>query len=174
MVIHELSRKFPNSGSVNKALDKFYSRIEKLSKTEQSIPVLVSILVDIAFNNPRTYPIASAILSKFLSLIDDDVTKNRILDSIDKRFSKIPNTGHIQIWLQRVVLKTNRPKIFKETLCRKVNNPVVSVWNSDWLKGNLKTAIETEMIVIEETIDEIDEVIDPDEVRLFDTKSGYR
>ncbi|MBT7191962.1 MAG: hypothetical protein HN916_17440 [Anaerolineae bacterium] len=174
LLIHELSKEFPNSGSVNKALDKFYNnRVEKLSKTKESIPVLISILMDIAFRNPRTYPIVSAILSKFLTLLDSDDARNNIINSITKRFDKIPNTGHIQLWLQRVVLKTDRMRIFDEKLCKKVNDPAIAIWNSDWLKTDFKTAIESQVIISEEIIDEIDEIIGSEEVQLFDSKSSY-
>ncbi len=174
LLIHELSKKFPNSGSVNKALDKYYNnRIEKLPKTKENISVLISILMDIAFHNPRTYPIVSAILSKFLSLLETDDERSRIINSITERFDKIPNTGHIQLWLQRVILKTDRQRAFEETLCKKVNTSTISIWNSDWLNTNLKTTIESTPIINEEIIEEIDEIIDSTEVQLFDTKSSY-
>lgn len=102
LIIHKLSEEHPNSGSLSKALGKFYNRIKGITETNQNINVLVSILVDIMFKNPRTYPIASAILSKLLSLIPDNNKKNEILNLISQRFEKIPNTGHIKIWLQRL------------------------------------------------------------------------
>ncbi len=96
LLIHQLSEKFPNSGSLRKALDKFFNRVQKIKETKESIRVLISILIDIAFKNPRTYPIACGILSKFLSLIDDEDEQEEILSQIKIRFGKIPNTGHIK------------------------------------------------------------------------------
>ena len=61
-------------------------------------------LVDIAFKNPRTYPIITAILSKILSLEVNSETVIEILKSIEKRFDKIPNVGHLQVWLQRLTI----------------------------------------------------------------------
>ncbi len=37
---------------------------------------MISIVVDIAFHNPKTYPIISAILSKLISFLDSDEDKN--------------------------------------------------------------------------------------------------
>jgi hypothetical protein len=64
-------------------------------------------------------------------------------------------------------------RIFDEKLCKKVNDPAIAIWNSDWLKTDFKTAIESQVIISEEIIDEIDEIIGSEEVQLFDSKSSY-
>jgi len=173
LLIHELSQKFPNSGSLSKALNTFFNRVKKRNKPNQNIPVLISILIDIALKNPRTYPMVSAILSKFLSLMNPDNNRHEILESIIKRFNKIPNTGYIQIWLQRVILKIERDKSFEETLCKKVNDSSIAIWNSDWLNNSLAKIISSEPIVDEKIIEEINEVIQSEEVELFDSKISY-
>ncbi len=170
LLIHSLSDKFPNSGSLSKALGKFYNRIKGLTELN-NIQVLVSILVDIMYKNPRTYPIASAILSKLLSLLNAPAKRDSILQSIMTKFEKIPNTGHIKIWLQRLTIKIDRPKVYDEDLCRKVNAPTIQIWNSDWLNNSLKTLIDTTPIIDEQVIQDIDVVINQTEVQLF--KSEY-
>lgn len=167
-LIHELAERHPNSGSLIKALNKYYNRIEKIEETNHNIPVLISILVDIAYKNPKTYPVAAAILSKLLSLIEDDDTQISILNQIVAKFDKIPNTGHIQLWLQRVTIKINRDQAYKELLCQKVNDLTVNIWNSEWLNDELREIIEDEPIIDEEVIDEIDIIIDSNEFQLFD------
>lgn len=167
-LIHELAEKYPNSGSLSKALSKYYNRIEKIEETNHNIPVLISILVDIAYKNPKTYPVAAAILSKLLSLIENKDIQTSILNQIIEKFDKIPNTGHIHLWLQRVTIKINRDQEYKELLCQKVNDPTVNIWNSEWLNDELREMIEEEAIIDEDVIDEIDIVIDSDEFQLFD------
>ncbi len=167
LIIHRLSEEHSNSGSLSKALGKFYNRIKGINETNQNITVLISILVDIMYKNPRTYPIASAILSKLLSLIPDNDKKNEILDLVSQRFEKIPNTGHIKIWLQRLTIKLDRQKQYAEKLCEKVNNPALQIWNSDWLETNLKTIVEATAIIDEPAIADIDVVITREEVELF-------
>jgi RNA-directed DNA polymerase len=173
LLIHILSDKFPNSGSLSKALTDFYRRVKNITTSKENIPVLISILVDIALKNPRTYSISSAILSKFLSLVESKEVQNQILNSIVARFNKIPNVGHLEVWLQRVVLKTDRQRDFDEKLCKKVNDPTIHLWNSEWLNKNLRDLIENESIVDEEILQSIDEVINIEEVQLFDSKSNY-
>lgn len=166
LLIHNLSEKFPNSGSLSKALGKFYNRIKGLTELN-NIQVLVSILVDIMYKNPRTYPIASAILSKLLSLLNDPTKRDEILQSIMTKFAKIPNTGHIKIWLQRLTIKIDRQRVYEEDLCKKVNDPTIQIWNSDWLNNTLKTLIATTPIIDEQVIQDIDVVINQSEVQLF-------
>ena len=167
MLIHTLSEKFPNSGSLNKALNKFFDRIKGIKETKQNIEVLTSILVDIMYKNPRTYPISAAILSKLLSLIEDPLKRENILQAIYDKFEKIPNTGHVKIWLQRLTIKFDRTRVYEEDLCKKVNNSSIQIWNSDWLNNTLQTLIATTPIISEQVIQHIDIVIDSDEIQLF-------
>jgi RNA-directed DNA polymerase len=173
ILIHELSIKFPNCGSLNKALNKYFNRIKIIKVYKQNINVLISIVVDIAYKNPKIYPIASAILSKLLSLIDSDKLRKDTLDAIAIRFDKIPNTGHIKIWLQRITLKSERGKHYKDCLCEKVNDSSINIWNSDWLNDDLNNLISKESIIDEAAIDKLNLVIASDEVELFDTKTNY-
>lgn len=166
LLIHNLSDKFPNSGSLSKALGKLYNRIKGLTELN-NIQVLVSILVDIMYKNPRTYPIASAILSKLLSLLNDPTKRDIILQSTMTKFTKIPNTGHVKIWLQRLTIKIDRQRVYEEDLCKKVNDPTIQIWNSDWLNNTLKTLIATTPIIDEQVIQDIDVVINQAEVQLF-------
>lgn len=69
LLIHSLAKKYPNSGSVTRALSEFQKRIYKKQTIEkENINVLISIVVDIAYKNPKTYAVTTAILSKLLSL----------------------------------------------------------------------------------------------------------
>ena len=167
LLIHNLSENYPNSGSLNKALNKFFDRIKGVKDTKQNIKVLASILADIMFKNPRTYPVSSAILSKLLSLLDYPLQRETILQAIYTKFDKIPNTGHIKIWLQRLTLKIDRPRVYKDPLCKKVNDSNIQIWNSDWLNNDLKVLISETPIIDEQVIQDIDVVINSEEVQLF-------
>jgi RNA-directed DNA polymerase len=174
LLIHDFSCKHPNSGSLSKALDKFFTRIKKLRNDRDDILVLISILVDIMFKNPRTYPIGAAILSKFLALINSDDEKIKILNAVISKFRLLPNIGYLEIWIQRIVLKIGHEIHFEETICRKLNDASVSLWNSDWLSNNrLKQLINNCSIVEREIIEKMDEVIEEEEVRLFGSKNIY-
>ena len=168
LLIHQLSEKFPNSGSLVKALDKFLSRIKDLTEINENIIVMIGVLVDIGYKNPRTYPIICAILSKFLSLIDNAPLRLEILNKIKSRFAKIPNTGHLKIWLQRITLKIDRTIQYGEGLCNKINDNNVQIWDSSWLNTAINTTISSTAIISEEIIHEINSVINKTEISVFD------
>ncbi len=167
-IIHSLSEKFPNSGSVTKALDKFYERIKgKNLASSINVKALIGIIIDIAFKNPRTYPISTAILSKLLSSLENDKEKINIIESIEKKFSKIPNIGLMMVWLQRITLKIDREREFQEPICRRLYDSSITLWNSNWLKDNLKNVIDQTPIIDESEIDKMKPTISQKEVQLF-------
>lgn len=169
LLLNQLANKFTNSGSLTKGLTNFFTRIKSISETNENIKVLISIIVDITYSNPRTYPISSAILSKLLSLLKNEQERTEILKSIKTKFEKIPNTGSLQIWLQRITIKIDREIEYKETLCKKVVNKEVEIWNSEWLQPNLRKIINEEDIINEEVIEKINGIIKSEEVELFRT-----
>jgi hypothetical protein len=170
-LIHSLSEKYSNSGSLIKALDKLLKKVNylKLLK-EKNTKVLCSILVDIAFKNPRTYSIIVAILSKLLSLeVDEEIVKD-ILNSIDSKFNRIPNIGHLQVWLQRLILKIDEKKEFEELLCKKVIDDNVIIWNLDWVDNKIKKIFQDNSIIDREIIKNMPQVIAQKEVQIFNEK----
>lgn len=173
LLIHELSEKFPNSGSLSKALSKFFDRIHKYENIEGDIYVLISILTDIAYKNPRIYLIASAILSKFLSFANSNSDRDEILSKILKKFELIPNTGHMQIWLQRITIVFNRNKEYSEKLCQLVYNPTIELWNIDWLNTDIQQLIKNIVIIDETEIEKLKPIFEQDEVMLFENKTIY-
>jgi Reverse transcriptase (RNA-dependent DNA polymerase) len=131
LIIHELSNKFPNSGSVQKALNKFFKRIHRIKKLNRDVVHLISIVVDIAYRNPKTYPTSTAILSKFIEFLEGDDQKREIFKRIRRRFNKIPNTGHMMIWLQRISLTFDKDYQYDEPICQLAAGKQVQIWNSE-------------------------------------------
>lgn len=166
-IVHSLSEKFPNSGALTKSLMKFYDRIIKIDESKENLSVLISIVVDIMLKSPRNYPIAAAILSKLINLQENDEIRKETIKRIKKRFNKIPNTGYLDIWLQRMAIKLGAEITFKEKLCEKVENDKTVIWNSEWLDDKLKNIIDTYSIIDSNEVDKLDHVINRSEVELF-------
>jgi hypothetical protein len=167
LLIHSLAEKYPNSGSLIRALSDFQKRLYKKKNIEkENINVLISIVVDIAYKNPKTYPLSTAILSKFLSFFETDKIKT-FVSSIEQKFQKIPNVGHLQIWLQRLTLKIEESKDYEERLCKKVVDNSVQIWNTDWLNDTIKQIINNTQIIDEKYINNMEQIIKSEEVQLF-------
>ena len=140
---------------------------EKELQEKENIRVLISIVIDIAFLNPKTYSISIAILSSLLILLKNEEVEP-IVTKIMNKFKTIPNTGHMQIWLQRAVIKLNLENyVFDEKICKLVNGNEIELWNNDWLKDEVKSIFNTYKIIDSNIINKLDNYIHNDEVLLF-------
>jgi RNA-directed DNA polymerase len=174
MFIHKVSGLYPNSGSLKKELLKFYKKLHKRKYINEDILVLVAIASDIAYRNPSTYILISAILSKLISYLNDD-DKTNIFRKIIKRFDSIPNTGLLDIWLQRIAIpnKLSIEDQLKEPLCKIVsgdNSFRNDVWNSDWLNAKLKHIVLKTEIIDTDNLCNKNPIIDVDEISLFEER----
>ena len=126
--IYEHSTQFPNSGNILTVMGSFYSDFKRI-KIKEDPEIIISILTEIAINNPKIYPVFAAYISKLLTSIKDDNKKEEIIKKIKKKFSKIPNIGYMEIWLQRITLSFKEDG-YTEKLCKLVNNEEIDkLWN---------------------------------------------
>jgi hypothetical protein len=140
------------------------SRVKKL--IDEPLP-LISIVVDIAYRNPRTYAVCAAILSKLLTFLKTAEKKN-VLEKIQRRFTKIPNTGHLQIWLQRISQPEFQDIQYDEPLCQLVAGQTATLWNLEWINSNeLKKAIDAHSIINRDCLNAIEAIIPAEEFELF-------
>ena len=169
LLIHQHSLNHPNSGSIITALTYFHKRLLKRKSIEDA-ESQISIVVDISFHSPKTYPIATAIISKLLSTISNEKVKRQIIKKIQSKFLKIPNTGHMEIWLQRVTRSLNPCLSYDEKLCKLVNSQKVELWNNNWTTSSkLKLAMNPNKVIVKAKLQSIKPVIQVSEVDLFAT-----
>ena len=169
LIIHNHSTNHPNGGSVNRALYNFYKRLVKDEIFDNPLP-LISMAVDIARHNPRTYPITAAILSKLVNCLAKESQKRETIEKIRRKFSTFPNTGHIEIWLQRISYRFDKDIDYDEPLCRLVRGEDVRIWNNNWISSEkLSKIISPEEIISRKELRRVRPVIPLKEVRLFDS-----
>ncbi|VVM27288.1 FIG00698572: hypothetical protein [uncultured Gammaproteobacteria bacterium] len=126
LVIKNLADNYPNSGSLNKALNNFDKDLGHKIKNKrvarciffitqkpkikeqfkENYSMLVSILVDIALKNPKIYSVFVSILSKIICDISNK-DKEEIIKKILKKFKDKPNSEDMHLWLQRIALVAN-------------------------------------------------------------------
>jgi RNA-directed DNA polymerase len=164
--IYEFSNSFPNSNQTNKLLEIFYKKIYK-KKNIKNIYYLLSIVVNIAYHNPVTYPICASIISKLLDLTKDRETRESFLEKIRNKFGNISHISHFMIWLQRITLCYKRKETYEENLCKLVAGEDIEIWNTEWLSNNIKEIIRSKDIISEIEINKITNVIMPNEVSFF-------
>ena len=175
LILHQFTITHPNSGTIISELYEFHKLLEKaplqkrIKKTE-NITVLISIIVDIAFISPKVYPISMAVISVLLRFLDDN-DRAKIVDKINKKFSKIPNIGFIQIWLQRAIINYDNIQLDSdEKLTQLVKGDTVTLWNTNWAVDKLQKIVSENPIIDRNIIDSLDAQIRSDEVSLFTYK----
>lgn len=164
LLIRQHSINFPNSGSLNTALNKFDKKLEEIKKI-QSIEQLISIVADIAYHNPKVIPVCCAIISKLLDKLNNH---KPIATLVHKKLSKMPNSGFTQIWLQRMLKADLDSYGFSEKMCE-LRNKKNSLWNHSWVKGvRMRKILSDTPIFQMDEFNKLDSIIPNNEIDLFD------
>jgi hypothetical protein len=184
LLLHKFSLEKPNNSILNKELEKIYKDIKSETTNvytlkdynprrdsfiqNQNIKVLLSIVVDIAYHNTNSYPKVCAIISQLIQLVDKDEQRDLIIKMM-KKFISIPNTGHMQIWLQRAIrqfqgwFETSLHE-FSDNLCLLSEGQNVEIWNNEWLKDEAKDVFINNPIISKEIRDNLPFTIDLSEL----------
>ncbi len=167
LVIHAHGTDFPNAGSLIIALKKFHKRLAK-TKPIYNPCVLISIAVDIAYTSPRAFPVCAAIISMLLSVLASDKERIAVIKKVHSKLSQMPNTGIMEIWLQRICHSMEPNHKYQEKLCHLVKGEKIVVWNNDWITcAKLKTAVNPSKIIQKAKLRALKPVVKPSEIAVF-------
>jgi len=152
--IYNFSKKYPNSGSIPRVLTEIRKRADKMPVPEKFKEPSISILANMIEKNPRFIPNILSLISS-LSESSSEADKKRIVDSVITKLKAIPNTGYLDLYLQRMTYSIYK-KAYDEKLTKVVSNSKYQkdIWQSDWLDnlGNdgkkLKKIVGNEPIII--------------------------
>lgn len=172
--IHSLSEKHPNSGTLLKILTKYYEDIESNDLVKEDLELITCVTADIAFNNPKTYPYAVAIIGRTLSLIENDEAK-KIIEKIYQKFLDVPNSAYLNIWLQRLSKMEIISNLSDGELCNYVRkytsenheNNLSKIWDYSKYPQKISNIFKENPIVSLEQYDSMHEYPKPDEVKVF-------
>ncbi len=129
--LYLLSESFPNSGTLEKEMGKFLKFIGKDKRKDQNIKALISLVVEIAFRNPRVIATSILILAFLVKQIEDKQEKKDIINGIKAKFERRPNTSFLKIWLQRLSIKIFDSIEYDEPLCKKVASKYKKAFSED-------------------------------------------
>lgn len=163
--IREYGKKYPQSGSVERALAELYEkRVFPMKEAPDGINQIISLIIDIMLDSPRTYGLGIAIIGKITEKWQKS-EKLILLEKIKRKFILVPNIDYLNIWLQRLTITLNRNVIYETPLCQKIYaGEHLKIWNSDWLKDGI---LPTESIIDEDKIATLSQNIPVKQVRLF-------
>ena len=173
-IIHDHAHAYPNAGSLVVALGDFYKRLTRQKKSLKQVMPLIAIVADIAYRNPRTYAVCAVIIGKLLSYLESTGEKLALTEKIKARFEQIPNTGHLQIWIQRLTHPLSQEIAYEEPICKLVAGETVALWNCKWISSNnLNEAISKTDIIDREKLAGMEPVPPASEIELFLSKALY-
>jgi RNA-directed DNA polymerase len=173
-IIHDHAHAYPNAGSLVVALGDFHKRLIRSKKALSQVMPLIAIVADIAFRNPRTYPVCAVIIGKLLSHFESIEEKLAVTKKIKARFDQIPNTGHLQIWIQRLTHALSQEIAYAEPICKLVAGETVALWNCKWISSNnLNEAISQTDIIDREKLAGMEPVPPASEIELFLSRALY-
>ena len=170
LLIHEHAYQHPNAGSLLRALKEFYEMLLSAERMPYDVLPMISIAVDIASRNPRTYPHVSAVISALLGFISDAKERAVVCEQIVCKFRKAPNSGHMETWLQRIVCHHIRPNLDESlTQIKALGGDISSIWNNGWINSErLKNLLENSNLIIDKDImEKMGPVVGMDEIDLF-------
>ena len=166
-LIHCHSMEFPNAGSVLMALDDFYQRLGA-TRSVRSVMQLISITVDIGFHSPRCFPVCAAILSQLVHRLKTKAEKLAVLDRTRSKLAQLPNTGHLEVWQQRLSYHFNPTVPYTENLCQLVEGKATDLWSNSWITDkSLKAALNPAKIVNRSALRSLKPVVPRAEFSLF-------
>ena len=101
-------------------------------------------------------------------LIKNKTEINNYVDLIINKFKSLPNTTYLEIWLQRITIPLDRNKEYSEgSICEKIYNKNSTIWNSDWVRDNIKNVFDENLIINESEIENLELEIANEEVDAF-------
>lgn len=164
-----LSKKYPNSGTISKLLTIFFKRISEKGKILENVEVLSAIVVEIAMNSPKVYSLAVSIISNLIDYLDTTEKRETMAKNICNKFSRLPNIGYLQLWMQRITFQMSTSMGYTEPLCKIVENkPDVQIWNNEWLKDEYTSGFPLYSMCTNWIRDRFTPIINIDEVSIFD------
>lgn len=171
LLIYEFSLSYPNSGSISKEMTQIREKIGKMKNfSKENISVLISIVSEIIYRNPKVYIEGNTILNYLFLQIKDDVERKNIIMKVFKKLKKILNSGYFEIWFQRATLSEKGLNInYNENICKLVNEDKITLWNIEWINSNkIKNIFKKIKIVNKDEKEKMPQKIDNKEIQIFD------
>ena len=136
LLIHQFSQSKPSSGAIKFLLSQFMDRLSwKIRRNRingENIKVLIGILMDIASTSPHVFPAVATAISEMIATVGEE-TRKELFSLVLKRTQRIPNSGYMETWLQRIAIPNNLSFESIDRICNQVQDEFESLWNYDWV-----------------------------------------
>lgn len=146
LIVQQISCRFPNSGTLKSRLSKILDFVKPSHFSKQEI-VITGLLIDIAYNNPRTFPFIAGLISNCIEKLSTR-KQEEIVIMIQKKICTLANAGLLEIWIQRMSLKLKLELSLSEKLCQVVYGNKQNIFETNWISYPvIKTLIEANSFI---------------------------
>jgi hypothetical protein len=169
MLVHQLGTKFPNGGGIKRRLNELYEIfVDFKDKQLPKDPTeFISILTGVVFDSPSAFSLVCAFISKLIKRTTHK-QKATLIEELIRKINLLPNSGLIQLWVQRITLPNNLNNPVDELLCKAAAGKNVKIFNYAWIGDSRIIKILNAIPFIDkEVIKKLDLVISKKEVQLF-------
>lgn len=165
LIINTVSHKHPNGGAVVGLLDKILQNLGSFKQND--VEEFTSILINISAGSPRCFPQVAAIVSRLMKLMST-TTKEKLFERMVRKINLLPNSGLVEIWLQRISYPSHIRVVYNEPLCAHIEGSLSPLFNSEWVGDRVvKQLIDTARFIDQSKLDKKGTIIDRKEVSVF-------
>jgi hypothetical protein len=172
LLIHRFCIENPGSGATKFLLREFLDRLtRRLPKNAWKIEnptVLSAVLLDIAAKTPAVFPAVATAISKIMLYLKPS-DRDDLFTLVVGRTKRIPNSGYMELWLQRIAQPNQLTFQSDEAICGLVSGDNVrSLWSNSWIGDlALRDSIERFSIVDRTKLDNLAPDIQDEEFDAF-------
>jgi RNA-directed DNA polymerase len=166
LIVQQVGKQFPNSGTLKNRLSKILDVIKPKDFYNQQ-RVIASVLIDIAYNNPDTFPIIAGLISNCIAELSYKRQKE-IITLIQSKICTLTNIGLLEIWTQRMSIGLKYKLNFNEKLCKSVYDTSQQIFETNWIKDiKIKNIIDGNVYIDKKRISRTKTKIENKEVQIF-------
>lgn len=151
---------------------KTITTLRQRSISGGSVRAMSAICVQIALENVGCCHYALLVLSRMVNSLKDAKEKSAIIHLVQEKLCHLPNADYNQLWLQNITYQRDKKEgssPYAMRLCRVVaGDNEVQLWNNDWLKPQLQSAISVKQIIDHKVLKKVTPIITFRERRAYD------
>jgi len=166
LIVQQIGKQFPNSGTLKNRLSKILDVVKPKDFYAQE-RIISSLLTDIAYNNPNSFPVIAGLISNCIAKLPNKRQKEMV-SLIQSKICMLANIGLLEIWTQRMSLGLKFKLNLNEKLCKSVYGDTQQIFETGWIKdAKIKNIIDSNVCIDKKIIAKTKVKIENKEVQIF-------
>jgi hypothetical protein len=166
LIIQQVGKLHPNSGTLKNRLFKIID-VVKLGDFRYQERNAIGLLIDIAYNNPSTFPLVASLVSGCVFNLSKKQQKE-LIEKIQLKICSLANIGLLEIWMQRMSIGLKVKLKLNEKLCKTVSGSNHKIFETGWISDQvIKKIIDDNLYVDKKILSKMKPRIGKKEVQLF-------